>query len=176
MNKKDLGLMAMNYGHVYVASVAFGARDTHTVKAFLQADTYPGPSLIIAYSHCIAHGYDMAFGADQQKRAVQSGIWPLYRFDPRRVAEGQPPLVVDAPGGKLRVQDYMNNETRFRMVEKIDPERFRRFAVQAQQAAERRMAVYEHLSRLILPGEQRPETGEQEPDEAETAATSVRGE
>jgi pyruvate-ferredoxin/flavodoxin oxidoreductase len=176
MNKKDLGLMAMNYGHVYVASVAFGARDTHTVKAFLEADSYPGPSLIIAYSHCIAHGYDMAFGTDQQRRAVQSGIWPLYRFDPRRVAEGQPPLVVDAPGGKLRVQDYMNNETRFRMVEKIDPERFRRFAVQAQQAAERRMAVYEHLSRLILPVKEHPETGGSEPDKAETAATSVRGE
>ena len=93
VNKKDLGLMAMNYGHVYVASVAFGARDAHTVKAFVEADSYPGPSLIIAYSHCIAHGYDLAYGADQQKRAVQSGIWPLYRFDPRRVAQGpkQPP-------------------------------------------------------------------------------------
>ncbi len=152
VNKKDLGLMAMNYGHVYVASVAFGAKDAHTVKAFQEADSYPGPSLIIAYSHCIAHGYDMQFGADQQLRAVQSGIWPLYRYDPRRVLEGKPPLVVDAPGGKIRVQEYMKNETRFRMVEKIDPERFQRFAVQAQEAAVRRMAVYEHMSHLILPG------------------------
>jgi pyruvate-ferredoxin/flavodoxin oxidoreductase len=151
VNKKDLGLMAINYGHVYVASVAFGAKDTHTVRAFQEADSYPGPSLIIAYSHCIAHGYDMAFGVDQQKRAVQSGVWPLYRFDPRRVEEGQPPLVVDAVGGKIPVREYMNNETRFRMVERVNPEGFRRFANQAQHAAERRMKIYEHMSNLRLP-------------------------
>jgi pyruvate-ferredoxin/flavodoxin oxidoreductase len=150
-NKKDLGLMAINYGHVYVASVAFGAKDTHTVRAFQEADTYPGPSLIIAYSHCIAHGYDLAFGADQQKGAVQSGVWPLYRYDPRRVEEGQPPLVVDATGGKIPVQEYMKNETRFRMVEKVNPEGFRAFAKGAQHAAERRMAIYEHMSNLRLP-------------------------
>jgi pyruvate-ferredoxin/flavodoxin oxidoreductase len=151
VNKKDLGLMAINYGHVYVASVAFGAKDTHTVRAFQEADSYPGPSLIIAYSHCIAHGYDMAYGVDQQKRAVQSGVWPLYRFDPRRVEEGQPPLVVDAVGGKIPVQEYMNNETRFRMVERVNPEGFRKFAAQAQHAAERRMKIYEHMSNLRLP-------------------------
>jgi pyruvate-ferredoxin/flavodoxin oxidoreductase len=151
VNKKDLGLMAINYGHVYVASVAFGAKDTHTVRAFQEADSYPGPSLIIAYSHCIAHGYDMAFGVDQQKRAVQSGVWPLYRFDPRRVEEGQPPLVVDAVGGKIPVQEYMKNEMRFRMVERVNPEGFRKFALQAQHAAERRMKIYEHMSNLRLP-------------------------
>jgi len=151
VGKKDLGLMAMNYGHVYVASVAFGAKDTQTVKAFVEADAHDGPSLIIAYSHCIAHGYDMAFGADQQKRAVQSAIWPLYRFDPSRLKAGEPPLTIDAPGGKIRVTEYMKNETRFRMVEKIDPERFRRFARQAQLGAERRMAVYKHLAQLTLP-------------------------
>lgn len=150
-NKKDLGLMAMNYGHVYVASVAFGARDAHTVSAFLEADSYDGPSIIIAYSHCIAHGYDMVFGADQQKRAVDSGVWKLYRYDPRRSASGEAPLIVDSPGGKIPVQEYMRNETRFRMVEKIDPQRFQRFAVEAQKAAERRMSVYEHLSKLRLP-------------------------
>jgi pyruvate-ferredoxin/flavodoxin oxidoreductase len=149
--KKDLGLMAMSYGHVYVASVAFGAKDTHTVTAFVEADSYRGPSLIIAYSHCVAHGYDMAFGADQQIRAVQSGIWPLYRWDPRRLAEGEPPLVVDAPGGKIPVQEYMKNETRFRMVEKIDPLRLRKFALEAQRGTERRMALYEHLAKLRLP-------------------------
>ena len=84
--------MAMAYGHVYVARVAFGAKDVQTVKAFQEAESYHGPSLIIAYSHCIAHGYDMAYGAEQQKLAVDSGVWPLYRFDPRRPAQGQPPL------------------------------------------------------------------------------------
>ncbi len=82
-NKKDLGMMAMVYGNVYVARVAFGANDAQTVKAFAEAETYPGPSLIIAYSHCIAHGYDMADGLSQQKLAVDSGHWPLFRFDPR---------------------------------------------------------------------------------------------
>ncbi|MEZ6318286.1 MAG: pyruvate:ferredoxin (flavodoxin) oxidoreductase [Phycisphaerales bacterium] len=147
-DKKDLGLMAMNYGSVYVASVAFGAKDVHTVKAFQEAEEYPGPSLVIAYSHCIAHGYDLQFGADQQKRAVDSGIWPLYRYDPRRIDQGLPPLVIDAPAGKTPVQEYMSNETRFRMVERIDPERFKRFAREAQQAADRRIAVYKHLAAL----------------------------
>ncbi|HEX7707326.1 MAG TPA: pyruvate:ferredoxin (flavodoxin) oxidoreductase [Thermoanaerobaculia bacterium] len=151
VDKKDLGLMAMNYGHVYVASIAFGARDAQTVRAMTEADAYPGPSLIIAYSHCIAHGYDMAFGADQQKRAVDSGVWPVYRFDPRRIDAGEPPLVVDMPGGKIPVQDYMRNEARFRMVERMDPERFRDFARRSQLAAERRIATYQHLATLRLP-------------------------
>jgi len=150
VDKKDLGLMAINYGHVYVASVAFGANDNHTVKAFLEAESYPGPALIIAYSHCIAHGYDMQFGLDQQKRAVQSGIWPLYRYDPRRIEQGEPPLILDARGGKMPVKEYMRNETRFRMVEKIDPTRFAWLAKRAQEAAERRVAVYEHIAKLRL--------------------------
>jgi pyruvate-ferredoxin/flavodoxin oxidoreductase len=150
--RKDLGLMAMSYGQVYVASIAFGAKDTHTVKVLQEADSYPGPSLVIAYSHCIAHGYDMAFGVDQQLRAVQSGVWPLYRYDPRRIAAGEPPLSIDVAGGKLSVQDYMKNEARFSMVEKLDPERFRRFAREAQAEAARRIAVYEHMANLRLPG------------------------
>jgi len=105
----------------------------------------------IANSHCIAHGYDMAFGLDQQRRAVDSGVWPVYRFDPRRIAAGEPPLVVDMPGGKIPVQDYMRNEARFRMVERIDPERFRDFARRSQLAAERRIATYKHLATLRLP-------------------------
>jgi pyruvate-ferredoxin/flavodoxin oxidoreductase len=150
-DKKDLGLMAINYGHVYVASIAFGARDAQTVRAFMEADSYSGPSLLIAYSHCIAHGYDMQFGVDQQKRAVDSGIWPVYRFDPRRIAAGEPPLQIDMPGGKIPVQEYMRNETRFRMVERIDPERFRDFARRAQLGAERRVATYQHIAQLRLP-------------------------
>ncbi|MGE5239006.1 MAG: thiamine pyrophosphate-dependent enzyme, partial [Chloroflexota bacterium] len=161
--KKDLGLMAMSYGHVYVASVAVGAQDGHTVRALLEAGSYEGPSLVIAYSHCIAQGYDLRLGADQQKRAVDSGIWPLYRFDPRRREVGDPPLSVDAVGGKLPVSEYMKNETRFKMVEKIDPEGFRKYMEQAQLGAERRMAVYRHLSQLRLPvkgsGEETGQTG-----------------
>jgi pyruvate-ferredoxin/flavodoxin oxidoreductase len=151
VQKKDLGLMAMSYGHVYVASVAFGAKDTHTVQVFQEAAGYDGPSLIIAYSHCIAHGYDLRFGAEQQKLAVNSGIWPLYRYDPRRVARGEPPLVIDVPPGRVSVTEYMRNETRFRMVEKIDPERFRRLAAAARDHAARRVALYEQLSHIVLP-------------------------
>jgi pyruvate-ferredoxin/flavodoxin oxidoreductase len=152
-HKKDLGLMAMSYGHVYVASVAFGENDNHTVKAFLEAESYPGPSLIIAYSHCIAHGYDLKIGIEQQQRAVQSGIWPLYRFDPRRAAAGQPPLQIDSKPPRISVSDYMRNEARFRMVENIDPERFRRLGKEAAELARQRVAMYEQLSRVTLPTE-----------------------
>jgi pyruvate-ferredoxin/flavodoxin oxidoreductase len=151
VNKKDLGLMAMSYGHVYVASVAFGAKDSHTVQAFQEAESYDGPSLIIAYSPCIAHGYDLRFGADQQKLAVGSGVWPLYRYDPRRVAQGQPPLIIDVPPGKASVQEYMRNETRFRMVEKIDAVRFRQLAAAARDHAARRVALYQQLAHIVLP-------------------------
>jgi pyruvate-ferredoxin/flavodoxin oxidoreductase len=148
VHKKDLGLMAMSYGHVYVASVAFGAKDSHTVSAFQEAASYAGPSLIIAYSHCIAHGYDMRFGADQQKLAVNSGIWPLYRYDPRRIEQGEPPLIIDVAPGRSTVQEYMRNEARFRMVENIDPERFRRLAVAARDHAARRVSLYEQLAQI----------------------------
>jgi len=171
--KKDLGLMAMSYGHVYVASVAFGAKDNHTVQAFQEADSYPGPSIIIAYSHCIAHGYDLAFGLDQQKLAVDTGIWPLYRYDPRRVLAGEPPLILDSEGGKARVGDYMRNETRFRMVEKIDPERFKRLSVEAAIASERRVAVYDHMAKLRVP---RGSNGHGEAKAADGAPESAKKE
>jgi pyruvate-ferredoxin/flavodoxin oxidoreductase len=151
VHKKDLGLMAMSYGHVYVASVAFGAKDTHTVQAFQEAESYDGPSLIIAYSHCIAHGYDLRFGVEQQKLAVASGVWPLYRFDPRRARAGEPPLVIDGIPGKKSVEEYMRNEARFRMVEKIDAERFRRLARAAQAQSAQRVALYEQLAHISLP-------------------------
>jgi pyruvate-ferredoxin/flavodoxin oxidoreductase len=149
--KKDMGLMAMSYGHVYVASVCQGASDTQMVKAFTEAESYDGPSLIIAYSPCIAHGYDLINGPEQQKLAVESGVWPLYRFDPRLVAQGKPPLQLDSKPPKRTVQEYMRNETRFRMVEKIDPQRFRRLAQQAQQQTAQRVAKYEQLAKLTLP-------------------------
>lgn len=151
VHKKDLGLIAMSYGHVYVASVAFGAKDSHTVQVFHEAESYEGPSLIIANSPCVAHGYDLRYGAEQQKLAVTSGVWPLFRFDPRRIEEGQPPLVIDSRPGKTSVAEYMRNETRFRMVERLDPERFRHLAAAARDHSERRIALYEQLAHIILP-------------------------
>jgi pyruvate-ferredoxin/flavodoxin oxidoreductase len=155
--KKDLGLLAMSYGTVYVARIAFGAKMSQTVQAFQEAESYPGPSLIIAYSHCIAHGYDMALGAEQQKLAVSSGIWPLYRFDPRRGRAGEAPLQLDSPPAKADVLDYMRNESRFRVVEKQDPERFRRLVEAARRATGERDAVYRYLAGLHLAATPAPE-------------------
>jgi pyruvate-ferredoxin/flavodoxin oxidoreductase len=149
--KKDLGLAAMTYGHVYVARVALGARDNQTVSAFREAEAYPGPSLIIAYSPCIAHGYDLAQGAEQQKLAVASGFWPLFRFDPRRMASGEPPLKLDSGPPKVPVERFMRNEMRFRIVEKTDPERFRELLARAQLDTSRRVALYEQLAGLKVP-------------------------
>jgi len=149
--KKDLGMLAMSYGHVYVARIAFGAKINQTVQTLLEAEAYPGPSLVIAYSHCIAHGYDLVHGVDQQKLAVESGIWPLYRFDPRRVSEGLPPLHLDSGPPKASAREYMRNETRFRMVEKQDPERFKHFLDSASRQAAQRYAVYQQLAGLTVP-------------------------
>jgi pyruvate-ferredoxin/flavodoxin oxidoreductase len=149
--KKDLGLLANMYGHVYVARVAFGAKMSQTVQAFLEAEAYPGTSLIIAYSHCIAHGYDMANGASQQKLAVESGVWPLYRFDPRRTAKGEPPMHLDYGPPKPLVAEYMRNESRFRVVERSDPARFRGFLKEAQDEARQRYAVYQQLAGITVP-------------------------
>jgi pyruvate-ferredoxin/flavodoxin oxidoreductase len=144
--KKDLGLMAMAYGTVYVARVAFGAKDAQTVKAVIEAESYPGTSLIIAYSHCIAHGYDMAFGLEQQKLAVDAGHWPLFRFDPRRTAAGQNPLVLDSGAPKIELGKYVRNESRYRMVEQAYPERFRTLLEHAQADVRARFAAYETLA------------------------------
>ncbi|MFH1144286.1 MAG: pyruvate:ferredoxin (flavodoxin) oxidoreductase [Candidatus Eisenbacteria bacterium] len=149
--KKDLGMMIMNYGNVYVARVALGARDSQTVKAFIEAASYPGPSLIIAYAHCIAHGYDLINGLSQQKLAVDSGLWPLYRYDPRRVAEGKPPLQLDSGEPTIPVKEYMQNEARFRMIEKMNPERYRMLLERAQQVQRERWATYKHMAALTLP-------------------------
>jgi len=151
VGKKDLGLLANMYGHVYVARVAFGAKMLQTVQAFREAEAYHGPSLIIAYSHCIAHGYDMAQGAAQQKLAVESGVWPLYRFDPARIPKGEPPLNLDYGPPKAKVADYMRNESRFRMIERADPARFKRFLEESQAAAERRYLVYQQLAGMKVP-------------------------
>jgi len=148
--KKDLALHAMSYGHVYVASVAYGAKDAQTVRAFAEAESYPGPSLIIAYSHCIAHGYDLAQGPQQQKLAVESGVWPLFRFDPRRIERGEPPLMLDATPGKAKVSDYMQGEGRFRAVERQDPHHYQELCARAEREALHRTELYAQLSQLRL--------------------------
>jgi pyruvate-ferredoxin/flavodoxin oxidoreductase len=159
IGKKDLGLLANMYGHVYVARVAFGAKMAQTAQAFLEAESYDGPSLIIAYSHCIAHGYDMANGAAQQKLAVESGVWPLYRFDPRRLVKGEAPLNLDYGPPKPKVAEYMRNESRFRMIERADPARFKHFIEESQAAANRRYAGYQQLAQITLPyGEKKEES------------------
>jgi pyruvate-ferredoxin/flavodoxin oxidoreductase len=148
--KKDLGLHAMSYGHVYVARVAFGAKDAQTVRALVEAESYPGPSLVIAYSPCIAHGYDLAFGAEQQKLAVDSGVWPLFRFDPRRLEAGEAPLVLDSVPGKATVRDYLARESRFRIVERLDKPRYERLLARAERDVLHRIELYEQLSRIRL--------------------------
>ncbi len=144
--KKDLGLMAMTYGTVYVASVAMGARDEHTIRVFLEAESYPGPSLIIAYSHCIAHGIDMAQGMAHQKLAVDSGRWLLYRYDPRRAERGETPLQLDSPAPKRSLKEAMEQENRFRMLRYIQPERAQALVRQAQKELECRWATYRALA------------------------------
>ncbi len=144
--KKDLGLLAMGYGGVYVAQIAFGAKDAQTVKAFVEAESYDGPSLVIAYSPCIAHGYDLKRGLDQAKLAVDSGHWPLYRFDPRRVAEGKSALQLDSGAPKVSYEEYAYNETRFRMLQRANPERAARLLEKAQVEVDRRFRLYQTLA------------------------------
>ena len=144
--KKDLARMIMSYGNVYVANVALGAKDEHTVKAFLEAEHYPGPSLIIAYSHCIAHGINMGRGLDYQKEAVASGYWPLFRFNPLLKDEGKNPLVLDSVAPKMRFEEYALKETRFKTLMASDPERSKMLLTQAQQDVDERWAIYEAMA------------------------------
>ena len=144
--KKDLGLIAMSYGNIYVASVAMGAKDEHTLKAFLEAEAYKGPSLILAYSHCIAHGIDMTTGMSNQKAAVDSGQWLLYRYNPERAAQGENPLILDSRTPTRRVADYMQMETRFKMLTKSRPEDAKHLWEQAQDDAMTRFHLYEYLA------------------------------
>lgn len=142
-DKKDLALMATSYGHIYVARIAMGAKDSQTVQAIHEAESYPGPSLIIAYSHCIAHGISMAGGLNQQKLAVQSGHWPLFRYDPRRAERGLGTAVLDSPPPKIPLRDYTRNELRFQLLARSQPERAAELAARAQIAADQRQARYQ---------------------------------
>ena len=145
-NKKDLGMMAMNYGNVYVAQVAMGSSDAQTVRAFMEAESYDGPSLIIAYSHCIAHGINMRYGLDQQKAAVDSGHWILYRHDPRRKDNGKNPLQLDSKAPKLPLGDYLYKETRYKMLTKSMPDRAKTLLKAAEREAQKRYELYYQLA------------------------------
>jgi pyruvate-ferredoxin/flavodoxin oxidoreductase len=144
--KKDLAMMAVAYGSVYVARVAMGAGDMHTVKAFLEAEAYHGPSIIIAYSHCIAHGYDLAHGMDQQKLAVNSGYWPLFRFNPDLVAQGKNPFQLDSRAPNIALKDFIYNETRYTMLVKSNPEEAKRLLALAQQDVNQQWKLYDYMA------------------------------
>ncbi len=144
--KKDLALIAMSYGSVYVAKIAMGAGDMHTVKAIMEAEAYDGPSLIIAYSHCIAHGYDLAHGMDQQKAAVNSGYWPLFRYNPDLVAQGKNPFQLDSRPASISLKDYIYNETRYTMLAKSNPEHAQELYKLAQEDVAAKWKLYEHMS------------------------------
>ena len=144
--KKDLGMMAMNYGNVYVAQISMGASDLQTVKAFQEAESYDGPSIIIAYSHCIAHGINMRYGLDQQKAAVDCGHWIMYRFDPRREENGQNPLQIDSKKRTIPVEDYLYKETRYKMLTKSMPERAKMLLSEAERSIEQRWQKYQNMA------------------------------
>ncbi|HPL30936.1 MAG TPA: pyruvate:ferredoxin (flavodoxin) oxidoreductase, partial [Anaerolineae bacterium] len=148
--KKDLGLMAMTYGYIYVAQVAMGASDSQTIRAFQEAESYGGPALIIAYSTCIAQGINMALGMHQEKLAVESGHWTLYRYDPRRRAEGQNPLQLDSKAPSVPLREYYYNENRYRMLAQSDPEVAEQLLQEAQRAAIARWHKYEQLAALTV--------------------------
>ena len=150
--KKDLGLIAMTYGNIYVGSVAMGARDEHTLRTFLEAESYDGPSLIIAYSHCIAHGINMTTAMQDQKAIVNSGQWLLYRFDPRRTAAQQNPLQLDSRKPTQSVESFMMMENRFKMLTKSKPEQAKLLFKMAQEDADARFRFYEYMaSRKFAP-------------------------
>jgi pyruvate-ferredoxin/flavodoxin oxidoreductase len=146
--KKDLALMAMTYGHVYVARVAMGGNDAHTLRVFREAEAYDGPSLIIAYSHCIAHGFDLRHGMDQQKAAVLSGHWPLLRYNPELAREGRNPLQLDSKAPTLPLKAYAYNETRYTMLAHSHPDTARHLLAEAQSDVLARWRLYEHWAAM----------------------------
>jgi pyruvate-ferredoxin/flavodoxin oxidoreductase len=151
---KDLAAMAIAYENVYVAKVSMGANDAATVKAFIEAERYDGPSIIIAYSHCVTHGYDLRYGFDQQKRAVDSGLWPIFRFNPDNIKEGKNPMTLDYKGPKIDVKDFMYRETRFKMVEKMNAVSAGVFLKTASHTAHSLYERYKNLHEYYEPSSQ----------------------
>lgn len=148
MPKKDLGMMAQSYGYVYVAQIAMGSNPNQAVKALVEAENYDGPSLVICYCPCIAHGINMVKQLDEQKKAVDSGHWILYRYDPRRVEQGLNPLQLDSKAPSIPVEEYMYSENRYRVLKGIDPERAAFLAELAQQDVDRRWNHYHQLAEM----------------------------
>jgi pyruvate-ferredoxin/flavodoxin oxidoreductase len=151
--KKDLGMIAMAYGYVYVARIAMGSSDQQTLNAFLEADAYDGPALIIAYSHCINHGYDLRKGLEQQKLAVASGVWPLYRFNPDLATQGKNPLIIDSKAPSVPIEQYAYNETRYRMLLHSNEQRAEMLIKQAQKDIERRWTLYQQMASMHYDGD-----------------------
>jgi pyruvate-ferredoxin/flavodoxin oxidoreductase len=149
MPKKDLARIIMTYGHVYVATVAIGAKDEHTVKAIMEAEKYPGASLIIAYSHCIAHGINMGHGLMEQKAAVETGHWPLFRYNPELIKEGKNPLVLDSAAPKMKFRDYAYGQARFKSLTKSKPEEAERLINLAQMDIDQKWAIYEAMAAQV---------------------------
>ncbi|MBU0617956.1 MAG: 4Fe-4S binding protein, partial [Planctomycetes bacterium] len=152
MAAKDLALISITYGHIYVAAVALGANDAQTVKAFIEAEAYDGPSLIIAYSHCIAHGINMRLGMETQKRAVEAGHFPLFRYNPELAAQGKNPLQLDSKKPSLPYEDFAYQQTRFKMLTKSNPEEAKRLLELARQDVQRRWNLYEQLAAMRVAG------------------------
>ncbi len=146
--KKDLAMMAMSYGNVYVARVSLGANDAQVVKAFQEAEAYPGPSIIIAYSHCIAHGFDLKMGLEHQKAAVNSGAWVLMRYNPMLAAEGKSPLTLDSKEPTLPLKDYIYSETRYKMLTLSNPEEAAKLLAEAEADVKARWRLYKHMAAL----------------------------
>ena len=146
IGKKDLSLMALSYGYVYVAKVAIGADPMQALKTFLEAEAYDGPSLIVAYSHCIAHGYDLIKGYDEQKKAVNSGHWPLFRYNPDLCAKGVNPLILDSKAPSIKLEEYIYNENRYKVLKKSDPERAAALLEKAQKLVTDNYELYKYLS------------------------------
>jgi pyruvate-ferredoxin/flavodoxin oxidoreductase len=150
MPKKDMGAIAMTYGNIYVAQIAYGASMAQTVKAFREAEAYDGPSLIIAYSHCIAHGVDMGTATDLHKDAAESGFWPLYRYDPRLADEGRNPLQLDSKAPTKSVDGFVAKQNRFRALRATDPKRADRLLEALRQDVITRWKFYEQMANLDL--------------------------
>ena len=146
--KKDLGMLAISYGNIYVACVALGANDAQTIRAIIEAEAYPGPSLVVAYSHCLMHGYDLRYGLDQQKKAVAAGHWPLYRYNPLLAKEGKNPFTLDSKAPSLPLEKYVYNETRYKMLTLSDEARSEELLKLAQEDVNARWKQYERLAAM----------------------------
>jgi pyruvate-ferredoxin/flavodoxin oxidoreductase len=146
--KKDLAMISMTYGNIYVASVAMGANNQQTVKAFAEAEAFDGPAIIIAYSHCIAHGINMTEGMNEHKKAVNSGRWLLYRYNPDLKKQGKNPLIIDSPAPTISVEDFMMGENRFKALHKTNPEMAGKLMKVAEEEYKWRLSVYKQIAAM----------------------------